>query len=223
MPALAPVPGVVKIRMGMTVGADLTTGWHMFFSYGPTPPTSAQLNTAALSVTNQYVTYLAQHAHLDTILTSCVMTDLSSPSGGVGESTGAAAGGLGGDIMPASAAMLVNLHLVRRYRGGKPRIYIPTGVPGNLTSAQQWSSTFLTAYHADFTQFVTGCTNAINVFGTGAGLVNVSYYDGGEWRQDQNGNYHRVPTPRASPHVDAITSWTLNTTLGSQRRRIRSR
>jgi hypothetical protein len=209
--------------MGMTVGADTTTGWHLFFNFGAASPSAPQLITAAQGIADQYAAYLAPHAHFDTILTGVVLTDLTSSSSAVGQVSVSTPGGLSGDRFPASTSMLVNLHVNRRYRGGKPRFYIPTGVPGNLQDPQTWASTFLTQFHTDFTTFINASIGFINAFGSGAALVNVSYYLGGEWKPDQNGNYHRVPTPRSSPHVDPVTSWTLNPVIGSQRRRVRPR
>jgi hypothetical protein len=223
VPALAPVPGVVKLHYGMTVGGDTTTGFHLYWSYGPTPPSEANLQTLVGAVFGSYGTYLAPHAHLDTILTSVTATDLSDPSGAIAVFNGSTPGGLGGDTLPASLSMLVNFKVKRRYRGGKPRVYVPTGAGGDLATPQTWSSTFLTAWTTSWGDHLGIIQSTINGFGTGASLVNVSYYLGGEWKQDQNGNYHRVPTPRAIPHVDTIVSNAPSSVVGQQRRRVRPR
>lgn len=223
VPALQPVPGVLKLHFGMTVGGDTTTGFHLYHSYGPTPPTQANMATLANSAFGQYATYLAPHAHLDTILTSVTATDLSSPSGAIAVFDGSTPGALGGDTLPASLAMLVNFKITRRYRGGKPRVYVPTGAGGSLGTPQTWSSAFLTAWTNDWNTYLAVLLSTINSFGSGAALVNVSYYLGGEWKPDQNGNYHRVPTPRATPHVDTIVSVAPSSVVGQQRRRVRPR
>jgi hypothetical protein len=150
-------------------------------------------------------------------------TDLSSPAAATATFDGSTPGGLGGDTLPASLAMLVNFKVNRRYRGGKPRCYVPTGAGGNLATPQTWSSTFLTAWENDWNTYLAVIVSTINSFGSGASLVNVSYYLGGEWKPDQNGNYHRVPTPRASPHVDTIVSVAPSSVIGQQRRRVRPR
>jgi hypothetical protein len=177
----------------------------------------------ATGVIANYTAYLAPHCHVGTTLTSLTVTDLSDPAAAISVQAAAADGGLGGDELPASCAMLVNFKIKRRYRGGKPRIYVPTGVGGNLATPQTWSPTFLSAWSADFQNLLSNIVNGINAWGSGAALVNVSYYLGGEWKADQNGNYHRVPTARSSPHVDQVVSHAASSIIGQQRRRVRAR
>jgi hypothetical protein len=223
MPALKPVPGVLKIHHGMTVGGDTSTGFHLYASYGPAPPSQANLDALCAQVVSGYSTFLAPHAHLDTILTSVTATDLSSPSAAIASLATSAPGGLGGDTLPASLAMLVNFRIHRRYRGGKPRVYVPTGAGGDLATPQTWASTFLTAFQTSWNNHITTILTSINSFGTGAGIVNVSYYLDGQWKPTTSGGYVRIPTPRDVPVVDPIIAQTCSNVVGQQRRRVRPR
>jgi hypothetical protein len=117
-------------------------------------------------------------------------------------------------------AVLVNYLISRRYRGGKPRAYLPWGDAGQLTSRQSWSGTFVTAVDSAFSTFYAA------VIGLSAGSttitdhVNVSYYDGFTVVTDPVTHRARnVPTLRGTPIVDVILSFAANPRPGSQRRR----
>jgi hypothetical protein len=150
-----------------------------------------------------------------------VCEDLSSLSGATGIWTGAYAGNRSGTPLTAQVCALVNFHIARRYRGGKPRMYLPAGVEGDLTDARTWGNTFTAAV-------VTGI-NALNAAAAAApwsgasaiGQVNVSYYLG--FASAQNPitlRWKNYSTPRATPLVDVITSASCNPLVGTQRRRI---
>jgi hypothetical protein len=156
----------------------------------------------------------------DTSLTSVLVTDLSDPSG-ANVSTGAAhAGTRVGGFLPASSCALLNFSLARRYRGGKPRAYLPAGCQPDLGNAQTWTTAFTNAVLAAFRAFRTDVYNSTKSWSATAEQVNISYY-------------HQVlvgppPTPpvyveqvRPTPVIDVITGESVSSTVGSQRRRLR--
>lgn len=220
MPALPNVPQTLKVKMGMTVGTDTTTGWHIFFNYGPATPTAGNLNSLASSISTNYSTNLNTHASTGLTLTSVTVQDLASTSTPLGIWSGTVAGA-GVGPLSASTSMVISYKIGRRYRGGHPRCYIPTGYQAVLGSPQQWTSAFRSSYETAFNAFVNATIANMGTWAAGPSHVTVSYYLGGEWKSDQNGNYHRVPKVRSSPLVDVVTARTAGLTIGSQRRRIR--
>lgn len=220
MPALPAVPQTLKVRMGMTVGTDTTTGWHLFLNYGPATPTAGNLNSLASSISANYTTSLQPHASTAVTLTSVTVQDLASSSTPLGVWAGTLAGTQVGPLS-ASVSMLISFKIGRRYRGGHPRVYIPTGYQAVLNNPQQWTSAFRSTYETAFNAFVSSTIANMGTWAAGPSHVTVSYYLNGEWKQDQNGNYHRVPKVRPTPLVDVVSSRTAGLTIASQRRRIR--
>lgn len=207
--------------MGMSVGADLTTGWHLYLGYGATPPSSANLNSLATVISTNYSAQLLSSTSTTTSLTRIECQDLADPASAIGVWTGALTGSQTGSLA-ASVSMLVNFKVARRYRGGKPRVYIPTGYSAVLNNPQTWTSAFVTSYTTAFNTFVQNILNSMGTWTPTPSHVSVSYYKGGEWLPDHNGNYHRVPTLRTTPQVDTVTARNPSSIIGSQRRRIRS-
>jgi hypothetical protein len=137
---------------------------------------------------------------------TCTVTDLTSDSAGQGQGGEFVAGTRAGDDLSAGTAALVNFHIARRYRGGKPRAYLPLGVAGDIVTGR-WSGSFVTAVFNAMTDFQA------DALGLGVGCaiaspISVSYVNAG--------------APRVIPVKDDITSWTVPALVGSQRRRNRN-
>ena len=118
-------------------------------------------------------------------------------------------------------AFLGSMKIARRYRGGKPRTYLPIGGAGKLQDAQTWTSAFVADIQAALNQIIADI--AVTASGGCAlgNLVNVSYYEG--FVSSQNPitlRWRTIPKQRtAGPLVDPVTSWVAETRIGSQRRR----
>lgn len=222
MPDLLPVPGVLKLHMGMTVGEDTTTGWHQFYRYGTTPGTANNLQTLA-SQTSVFWTQRFQTLTTAGVkLTSVVYTDLAAQTAPIGTWIGSIAGTKAAGDLPANACVLWNYKVARRYRGGKPRSYVPVGSTADLLDPQKFTSTAITAFNTAMTNFVGDITSLMGTWTSTHNLCNVSYYHGGNWIGPDGGPYKFKPTPRNPPLVDDVVSYSANQILGSQRRRIRS-
>jgi hypothetical protein len=108
--------------------------------------------------------------------------------------------------MTAESACLVNHTIARRYKGGKPRNYLPLGTSTQLNNPVSWQTTFTTAVTVAFGTFKVQVTTNPAGTGTVDNLVNVSYFD------------HKVM--RTTPVVDVVLNTTANTIPASQRRRM---
>lgn len=220
MATLPPVPNVVQANLLFYVGNDIEAMVRTFIAYTGSAPTSAAATALAADVQGQMA------AHFPAIMPGtwgsrgCEITDLSSPTGGQGEHLANVAGTHAGNANPPSAALVYNLQIGRRYRGGKPRNFWPFGVNGDIDASGQWDATNIAVYTTALNAFwtaVNGQTSGGCVLG---GQVNVSYYLG--YTNQAYGTptkYRRIPTLRAVPVVDPVVSRSASLIVGSVRRR----
>ncbi len=220
MPALPVVPKVIKTAFIFSDGVNTDIVSRVYLQYSGTPPSSTELNTFAGMCKSEWVAQLL--GSLNQVLTlgrvHCV--DLSSDLGAEGDWLGAEVGTATALPVPLDAAVVVSYPIARRYRGGHPRGYWPIGSADSLDSPQAWDSGDVAAWSTAFASIFGG----IEVDGwAGSGTiqhVNVSYFSG--FTVVTNPLTHRarnVPTVRATPLVDAITSYVARTRVGTQRRR----
>jgi hypothetical protein len=222
MPALPPVPGVLRIKLLWTVGEDTSVSTRLYFGYSGTAPSNTTCATIASSIFSSIAT---QHAiWVETYaLTGVTVEDLSTTSGGFGEHIGSQAGTR---AMAAfgNVAVLINAAIPRRYRGGKPRVYVPWLGTADITDAQTWDSTELAAAQTAWNAVIA------DILADGSGgttiteSVNVSFYSGfTSVLNPITGRTKDVPKVRTGTiPVDVISSWACNPKLGTQRRRVRA-
>jgi hypothetical protein len=225
MPPL-PSPGSV-LRVEFETGGDASqpAGSRFYLQYSSGPPDTADLNTLASAVSAAWGTHIAPRVANTEKLESVTITDLSSDTGAVGTWEGTVDGTNSGAPLIASAAALVNHVIARRYRGGRPRTYVRAGTATDLENENTWSSTFLgemlTAWQAWIAEILA--TTGIGI--TSLQIVNVGYYEGFLAHEYPSGRYKNIAQLRKvdgvpTPNVDPVTSSTVATKIGSQRRRL---
>jgi hypothetical protein len=221
MPALPPVPGVLKVSLVWAVGDDPIAYNNLHWSYSGGPPSNADCATIAGNVRSAVVADLIPQTRIQSAILFTRVTDLTSPSAGVGESHGGVAGGLTGPSLPNDVCVLVNASISRRYRGGKPRCYWPGGNSTYVDTTGKWIPADVTTMNTAWNAFITAVNGMVVSTTTLGTSVNVSYYSG--FTNVPYGlptRYRRVPTLRAGgPHVDIINAWSVNPVPGNQRRR----
>jgi hypothetical protein len=218
MPALPVVPNVVKADLQWSVSSDITVATGLFFEYSGTAPNNAAALSLAATI---YAAWAANNSlwDEDTSAIGCKVTDLSSSSGGVGEHAGSTAGGLTEPIA-GSSCLLVNYAISRRYRGGRPRSYLPWGDATKLGNRQTWEASFITAANAAITDTFAAIIGSSSGGTTITNHVNVSYYEGFTLvTSPTTGRGRNVPTLRTAPLVDTISGFAASTRVASQRRR----
>lgn len=221
VPALAPVPGVIKTRLIHTTGSNTNTGWHLYW-HTTTPPTQAQVTNHASVVATNWGSYLAPHHETTTALTEVTATDLSSSTGPVGIWSGNKPGTETGGMLPANVCLLGNFAISRRYRGGKPRVYIPAMTTTDLQDEKHWIIASLSSFQVSWNGFMAAIKSDLQSWAPSAAHCNVSYWSGGSWVTNPSGRPIWRPTPRpGGPLIDAVTAVTFNPIIGSQRRRLR--
>lgn len=189
--------------------------------YASGAPTRDELIAYAASIDAEVSTHLLPLCSAQVRTAEVMVTDLTSNVAARGIVTSALPGTRAGLPNGAGVAALINFRVARRYRGGKPRIYVPLFVAADLTDHLTWSSEALAEGTASWEAFMSGLMNR-----TPPGLrvveqVNVSYYEGFEVVMDpRTGRSRNVSKLRSDgPQVDRITGFAINPKLGSQRRR----
>ena len=222
MPALPPVTDVIRYKLLWTDGAALDVSTVFYFQYGGGSPSSADCLSLATQVYNAAVSELIPNIGADWILVGCDAEDLNSASGAHATYTHSTPGGdATGQPLSAQVAVLINHVIGRRYRGGKPRSYLPGPTSAAINTPQEWSSAFQSAVTAAFGTFISDILAA--TAGTTLMLehVNVSYYSGFTSVQDPTTlRWRNVAKRRVTPVVDNILSSACNLKIGTQRRRI---
>lgn len=221
MPALPPVPNVLKLEILYSMSTDLSTSNRLFFRYGGTPPTNQSLFDWINNNNGLWQTHIMPSTHPDTAVVGWRAQDLTSPTSAAAEVVVQTAGSAGGVALPAGVAMLVNYTVQRRYRGGKPRTYVQTGTSLDVGDEQHWSATFRTNFETQWNQFIAAMMATPPAGTTLTSHVSVSYYQGFTTTTGSTGRVRNVSTPRATPVIDVITTSKCDARFASQRRRNR--
>lgn len=150
---------------------------RIYVRYASAPPSRDQLNGYAASIDAAIEAHLLPLCSPQVKTAEVMVTDLTSEYGARGIATSARVGTRSGLPNGAGVAALINFRVARRYRGGKPRVYIPLFVSDDLTERLTWSQDALdagTAWAAFIDRVLNGMPPALRV----TGQVNVSYYEG---------------------------------------------
>jgi len=221
MPPLPPAPGVVEVQLVHELNADNNVYTRLFNEFSGATPTVAQLATMASTLSGNWNTLLKPYAPADCVLREIVVTDLTSSSSSRGLWTGSITGTRSGTANPGLLCALVNYAIARRYRGGKPRSYLPYGTQSDLNGAAGWTSGFVSGLTTAWTDFIADVATAIGVWGTAGAQCAVSYYEGfASVENPVTKRWRNIPTPRSGDAVvDPILSLTIASNYSQQRRR----
>lgn len=223
MPPLAFVPNVAKSTLQWSDAQDAHLYTNLFWRYSGGPPDAA----AALDLATQIYGHMAASASdwgPQVNLTGVRFVDLSSDTTGDALHTGSTPGTRSGSgELSGGTCTLLNFTIGRRYRGGKPRIYLPWALSGDLLDPQTWSASWVAAVHTNFSTFVGAVLGDVSGSTTLTSHVNVSYYSGTTYPAVPAGT-KQVPVPmrRAVPVVDDIIGFAVSSFPASQRRRNRT-
>lgn len=222
MPALVPYPNVFKVKLRWGLGADQQAITGLHFSWSGTAPTNATCGTIASDIYGFVVSALLGLYSTDNSIEEVVVQDLTSSTSGMGSHTASTAGTRGSGQLTGAVCALLSCQINRRYRGGKPRMYFPFGVPADIQSRQTWEPSFVTAMDTQMAAFIADVL-AISVSGCVLGqFVSISYYEGIIVTPPNpiTGRVRTIPKPRtAAIAPDPIVSFGFNPNYASQRRR----
>lgn len=150
------------------------------------------------------------------------ISDLTSKTAPVAESTTPIVGTRVGTPLPLNCAVHIHFKILRRYRGGKPRISLPWLDEPDTTDGRNWNSTPLNDAGTAFTAHVNEIASTVGNI-TVTDHVSVGYYHDFTVHTDpQTGRARNVPTLLATPNVDKVVQMIPKPMMGSSRRRLRA-
>lgn len=204
MPALAQVPGVVRVSVrGTSQGQAIVNVFHVKWSGGAWD--QASVTYAANLVKAAYETNFVPRLNGNYSGDNVRAVDLTATAGN--EAT-VALGGSPGTVstgVPQSAACCVTWRIQRHYRGGHPRTYL-----GPLGAAAIESPTSLAAaYVSTVTTSATTFLNSINAGTTGGNTMRLVAV-----HRQQNGAQLTVPL------TSDVQSAVVDTRIDTMRRRL---
>lgn len=217
-PPLPPSP-VVRVHLDYTQADNLLGGSRFYLGFTGTAPTPGNCQALASAAASSWSTHLAPLIAVTWNLTSVDVIDITTETGASGQWEGNDPGTRGGGTLTSNAATNVEFGIARRYRGGKPRMFLPPGTPTDLQDAGHWNSTFIGAVNAGMQAFFAQLAGtSIGAMGV-LSHVNISFYQGFKNLTNSSGREQAHPTYRTTPLIDPVASYIAKAVVGSQRRR----
>ncbi len=216
-------PNVVRFQLQWSIGSDNNAITGLKYTYAGGPPTAADLNNLCAGVYGLWGPLTATWATPAVSLNGVAAQDLGSSTGASGIHTQVTIGARTGNPIPPANAVLVNYTVARRYRGGKPRSYLPFMSGSDTTAAGRWGGSEITALSSALATLFTATLALTSSGVTLTDHVNVSLYEG--TTVSEHGSPARaenVPTYRSSALVEPITSFSVSLIPSTQRRRNRA-
>lgn len=214
-----PASPCVRARLIYSNGATVKIGNRFYLSYSGSAPTGANCITLATDIAAAWSSHLAGVQNEDFNLVEVDVLDLATEMGLSGQWLGSDPGTRAGTGLPFQCAMNVEFGIAERYRGGKPRMYLPGGVEADLADGAHWGDTFVgdvntavTAFFAEIEALSIGAMGTLN-------HVNLSYYSGFTNITNSSGRERAVPKYRAAALVMNVTGYSAKAEISSQRRR----
>jgi hypothetical protein len=211
----------VRVKLDYTQSDGFLGGSRFYIAYASGIPTSGNLDTLASDVATAWNDELTGLINEDWTLTEVDCFDLSSETGLSGYWTGSHVGTRSGDVLPANVATNVEYNIARRYRGGKPRMYLPPPCQGDLQTPEKWLTDFQGEVNTDVPAFFSAI-EALSIGAMGA-LTHqaLSFYKGWDTTMPvvkKRGTFY-PPKPRDAPLADDVAGYACKLEVSSQRRR----
>lgn len=209
----------VRVRLDYTQSDGYDAGSRFFLSYAGSAPTTANCQTLAADVAAAWAAHLAPQVGANFVLTEVDVIDIATVYGNSGDWTGEDAGSASGPYMPAQTATNIEYDIGRRYRGGKPRMFLPPGNVADTQDAGHWSADYVSATNAAIAAFFAEIeSESIGAMGA-LGHVSLSYYLSFTNVTNSSGRTRAAPKYRTVALVDTVTGYSTKGVIGSQRRR----
>jgi hypothetical protein len=214
-----PASPCLRVRLDYNLGGVAEGGNRFYLSYSGSAPTGANCTTLASDIAAAWASNIAAVVDNQWALEEVDVLDIATDSGLSGQWTGSNAGSLSGASCQGSVATNIEFGIARRYRGGKPRMFLPPPTAAELESLVTWSPAFI----GDANTAAEGFFAAIAALDVGAvgtlAHVNLSYYQGFTNITNSSGRERAVPTYRSAAKLDPITGYSTKAVIGSQKRR----
>lgn len=225
MPPLPAVPNVAAVRLSIENQVTLHTSIiRHFYQWTGGVSSTADMQALATAVYNAWATqFITADHNADSILIGATAEDLSSGSAPVGSHITPTNGGGGSKALAAQACAQINWGIDRRYRGGKPKTFVPELNDVTTNDDHSFTTSFVGHMNSLANNLAGGSGSVLTASYpsiTGLHMVNVSYFHGFTNVTLPSGRQKAKPQVRAVPLVDVITRFACKGTLATQRRRL---
>lgn len=221
MPPLPSVTKVVRVELLYSNNASTTNQLNrLFFEYSGSAGTTTEMNAFASAISSYWATHCASLLPTEAEMAEVKCVDLSTESSPIGSYSTGVAGTRSGTPNSAQLAFMVQMTIARRYRGGKPKTFLPYGTAADLTNVGSWGGSFITAVTTGWNAFIAAVIADTN-YSTFSQQVNVSYYEPPNIivTNPVTGRARTVSTVRTSAVIDPILSYVYESKVATQRRR----
>lgn len=209
----------IRVHLTYKQGDDSVGGNRLYFAYGGGSPTGQNCIAIATGISAAWGSHLAPIVGNYFTLEEVDVIDIASDTGLSGQWTGAIIGGMGGAAFASMVATNIEFNIARRYRGGKPRIFLPAPDGSAAKDGGHFNTGFVTTASAAMAAFIAE-VEALNVGAVGTlSHVNLSYYKGFTNITNSSGREQAVPKYRPQALVDTVTGYACKDVMGCQKRR----
>jgi hypothetical protein len=221
MPPLPSVAGAIRSDILWTDDADQNVMTRLHFAYTGGAPSDADCLALATDLYAKAAQFFLPELSPSSGLRGVDVIDLSDETAKTGTYLATTPGtSAGAGTLPGGVAALVNYQIARRYRGGKPRSYLPLGTGADVQANGMWTTGFKSSTEDALGRFFDQVSAMVAGETALHAPINISYYQGYDTpRTRSNGHLFYPPKPRDVPLVDTIIGWHLNQKPSSQRRR----
>jgi hypothetical protein len=153
------------------------------------------------------------------ILDEVDVLDITDSSGLSGQAHPSIAGANPSPFNPWQVAMDVEFNIAHRYRGGKPRCFLPPPTQASNLDQVTWSPSTVTSFNsamAAFTAAITALTSGTTVLNN---HIMLSYFHGFTNITNSSGRTRAVPTYRPTALHYNVLGYSAKALMGSQKRR----
>lgn len=214
-----PASPCMRVRLVYTQSDGFEGGSRFYLSYAGAAPSGANCVSLATAIAGFWASEFESLIGNTWALTEVDVLDIATDAGLSGVWSGSNAGTQEPPMPPASTAYNVEFDISRRYRGGKPRMFLPPGPIARMSDASHWAVATIDAVNTAFAAFIASIeAESIGAVGQ-LTHVNLSYYKGFTNIVNSSGRSRAVPTYRDAALLDTIVGYATKGVIGSQRRR----
>lgn len=223
MPPLPDPPNpTLRFTLNWKVGADPLATSRMFFTYTGGTPTAADCASFATDAVNFASSEFAGLMHPQITLESATVVDITTTSGNEGTAGTPFVGTRSGGQLSPGTCVLVRHTIGTRYRGGKPRSYLPFGTSTDIGTTGLWNTGLVTAVDTAWGGYISVLVGDTAGTITIASYIALSYYSGVNPPVTlPSGRVKQSSKVRTAPLQYLITGHTTSNIIASQRRRNR--
>src|SRR5208282_1521672 len=143
----------MRVRFIWNEGAEGEGGVRLYFGYSGSAPTGPNCVTLASDMAAAWASHISPIMGSNVVLNEVDVLDIATDSGASGQWSGSDAGGNSAPFLPWNVATNVEFGIGRRYRGGKPRMYLPPLTASGLADQRSWNSGSVTSVNTGVAAF----------------------------------------------------------------------